>query len=117
MFDSYRGVREWIRYYQRGDVIGNLGLNKMKLPNESISDGCSLKNEKTRDPSVLSSDAYTIVQSLNIFTSKEAAVYLRTTPGTIRNLVSLGRLKAERFGSRLRFKREVLNRFLEKERG
>ena len=46
-----------------------------------------------------------IFDKLKFLTSKEAAFLLRTSEGQVRNLVWSGRLKAYRYGNRLRFLR------------
>ena len=49
------------------------------------------------------------------FTTKGAAEYTGLAPGTIRNLVSAGRLRAHRNkpGGRLRFRRSALDQYAE----
>ncbi len=49
---------------------------------------------------------------LKYLTSKEAAFLLRTSEGQIRNLVWSGRLKAFRYGNRLRFLRSDVEKVL-----
>ena len=51
-------------------------------------------------------------ESRRVMTLREAAAYLRLSPGTIYNMVSKGRLRCGRAGNRLRFHREDLDRFL-----
>lgn len=46
-----------------------------------------------------------LFDKLKFLTSKEAAFLLRTSEGQVRNLVWCGRLKAYRYGNRLRFLR------------
>ena len=50
--------------------------------------------------------------SKDLMNAKEAAEYLRVSPGTLYNWVSQGRLRPGRAGNRLRFRREDLDRFL-----
>jgi excisionase family DNA binding protein len=57
------------------------------------------------------SDA-TFFDKLKWLTSKEAAFYLRTSVGQIRNLVWRGRLKAYHLGNRLRFLRSDVENLL-----
>jgi excisionase family DNA binding protein len=59
----------------------------------------------------LSTDV-TFFDKLKFLTSKEAAFLLRTSEGQIRNLVWSGRLKAYRYGNRLRFLRADVERLL-----
>jgi excisionase family DNA binding protein len=53
-----------------------------------------------------------LFDKLKYFTSKEAAFFLRTSEGQVRNLVWSGRLKAYRLGNRLRFHRADVERLL-----
>ena len=53
-----------------------------------------------------------LFDKLKWLTSKEAAFLLRTSEGQVRNLVWSGRLKAYRFGSRLRFLRTDVEQLL-----
>lgn len=53
-----------------------------------------------------------IFDKLKFLTSKEAAFLLRTSEGQIRNLVWGGRLKAYRYGNRLRFLRSDVENVL-----
>jgi excisionase family DNA binding protein len=59
----------------------------------------------------LATDAL-LFDRLKFLTSKEAAFLLRTSEGQIRNLVWGGRLKAFRYGNRLRFLRADVERLL-----
>lgn len=47
-----------------------------------------------------------LFDKIKFLTSKEAAFFLRTSEGQVRNLVWSGRLKAYRYGNRLRFLRK-----------
>jgi excisionase family DNA binding protein len=49
---------------------------------------------------------------LKFLTSKEAAFLLRTSEGQVRNLVWSGRLRAYRYGNRLRFLRSDVEKVL-----
>jgi excisionase family DNA binding protein len=59
----------------------------------------------------LATDAL-LFDKLKFLTSKEAAFLLRTSEGQIRNLVWSGRLKAFRYGNRLRFLRSDVEKLL-----
>ena len=60
---------------------------------------------------VIEADA-SLFLNLKYLTSKEAAFLLRTSEGQIRNLVWSGRLKAFRYGNRLRFLRTDVEKLL-----
>jgi excisionase family DNA binding protein len=60
---------------------------------------------------VIEADA-SLFLNLKYLTSKEAAFLLRTSEGQIRNLVWGGRLKAFRYGNRLRFLRTDVEKLL-----
>ncbi|MGK5085743.1 helix-turn-helix domain-containing protein [Bdellovibrionota bacterium FG-1] len=59
----------------------------------------------------LTTDAV-LFDKLKFLTSKEAAFLLRTSEGQIRNLVWSGRLRALRYGNRLRFLRSDVEKVL-----
>jgi excisionase family DNA binding protein len=65
----------------------------------------------TAKVNILGTDAL-IFQNSKYLTSKEAAFLLRTSEGQIRNLVWSGRLKAYRYGNRLRFLRADVEKLL-----
>jgi len=60
---------------------------------------------------VLETDAL-FFQNTKYLTSKEAAFLLRTSEGQVRNLVWSGRLRAYRYGNRLRFLRADVEKLL-----
>ena len=60
---------------------------------------------------VLETDAL-FFQNTKYLTSKEVAFLLRTSEGQVRNLVWSGRLRAYRYGNRLRFLRADVEKLL-----
>ncbi len=72
-------------------------LSPAELPDQSVTDtngeSCSLKTEK-------------------MLTTDEAAAFLGITPGSLRNLVSQGRVPYYKFGRLNRFRRDELAQLL-----
>lgn len=55
----------------------------------------------------------TLFNNLEWMDSKEASEYLRTTIGSLRNMVYRGQLPAKKLGNRLRFKKSDLEHLLD----
>ncbi len=60
-----------------------------------------------------SEDEVKLFDNLTWFRSEDAAKYLRTSVGQIRNMVYRGQLKARKFHNRLYFNRRELNALLD----
>lgn len=54
-----------------------------------------------------------LFNNLEWMDSKEASEYLRTTIGSLRNMVYRGQLPAKKLGNRLRFKKSDLENLLD----
>lgn len=62
-------------------------------------------NDKTNETTLFNNKTW--------MNSREASEYLRTTLGSLRNMVYRGKLPAKKFGNRLRFKRVELDRLID----